>query len=316
MRLRDLAAHLSFHVRLQYEEAGIPGSSPQAFTLTKKGVVLDALRRIRQVAPLESDALYLIGHSMITAPSVAQPERNDFKGKLDALRLRSADLYSLVTSVLHEQDPESIAVRIPEPEDIDGIEDVVGDLRLVFQDPVKRYFGEAAPVLRFQGFDTGTSWIELCGYTGVVLKFTFALLWAANAYRVAAAKARQEEARAEALEASADQLKRMAEHQNDLLELQLKQLTKGVIEGYASHRSQSANIHEASNSVRKSITTWGAMLDRGAAVRPALNASSETRDVFPNPTSDDLAQLTEQLTKLLGTGEAVEDPETGSGSQG
>ncbi len=276
----------------------LPNAQPGARIALKGGSVRDALQALRALQPLRARV-----ESIAAIPAVlhAGPDE-EIAGPSDQVSLahrsirelhQSAQvLLELIDELLPAEKELSFAFKLPATQTLDELSDIVRELRVIFDSPARRLFGEG---VSFHGLDSGSAWIEMLAISNGVLLFTAALV---NTSHKLADKQLQNSKAQELyseLGAFSDQLRATAA---EGLKKIARQWAEDLLDAHATDELPTHERAEALNATVDAVERLSKLFLRAAEVRLALAAPKEAKETMPS--EKQVAQLIDGATKIAG----------------
>ncbi len=279
------------------------------FNITAFKSVLPVLKLIppyrESVEKLEEGPLFLTTADNL---AVAPRQQHEILKISDYLFDSALALLKMLDGVLVFQKENTVSVRLPDPKNLG---EVVRDLssidKAVSQIVVHKDIDGTVVV---QDWESGSFWLDLFLGTHAALSLVAGAAWSASKIykKIQEGKILRENVRT--LKLKNDTLEEIKEAQKKegerLLDAQARDLQKRV---FGDDKD-----NDYLQRLKFAIKTLSELMDRGAEIRPALNAPPEIKELLP--LNEDLLKVEADL-KLLGGGElASEDDELSANGDG
>lgn len=308
MRLRDAQVILAItrgKLKHNYANINLPNGSPGG-QLDQVETWLPAVRRLAEIPVLRRTANSILGSPLVKHASggVAAGPRHEAEGLqnyLTHIESRASDLEGLIADALVKPpDPQTVAVRLPELSTFEDLAKLIDELQRVFDFPNRRLLGDGFQV---RGFDTGSNWVELWTPLVGVLTATAWLIRICEKHATAKAEKLSAAEKLRTADAAIDRhIVAVVEANERFLKEALRADCTDLVEGMnpdadTAVKTESITLYL---DAAERLTT---LMERGAAVKLALNAPQQAKDALPG--GKDIAELVAGLhesRKLLGQG--------------
>lgn len=277
---------------------------------TAKDNIVRGLELLATVPPLRSEAKKILAMEMLQ-PAMPQ-EVWGATASVEALSqaiwvlLRNADLMAdAIDAVVNEDDPNAILLKLPPTDSAAEFRQTVDDFLKALEVPVARVFNGAQ--LRFGGFDCGTDWIALVGYTAAIPAFVLSIFKLGLGFLE---EGRRREAALKAFEGISETLLAQMSLANkaagELAQVHLRAAAEELVTRSNPDLDEGAR-REAVIVLVNSIKTLAELTQKGAEVCHAITAPKEVKDAAPKLEDIQKAiQSGQQFVGLLGP--KPEDP--------
>jgi len=300
MRFREMHQHLEAYKALRTNNV-----------LGRRFTLRDALERLAMVPALRADATAALQMPIATGTAPFPTSTAVFEQKLERLRQKAELLYEAIAGTLQDENANSIAVRIPSPNDLGQLKDIIHELQQVFEHPVQAALGAGAGEVRLQGFDVGSEWFYIAYAAGAApLMFIGHILKVANWWRDQTLEAERKRIQLDVDEIAVEALRTHAQVEKQLLESALTRHVRSVMSEDGNAPSGRSSDQEIQRRITNGVQVWAGLLGRGAVAVPALNAASEVREAFPaHPSLEPPPGTSPKLLQAPRTSDARESSE-------
>ena len=256
MRLRDIYDRLNRAIGLIDTTTAAVGSGGSQ-KLVHQDKVRKGLEYLSEVEGLKSVVGPLLTNPTMVAPADGAPQIKAFVQEVENAVLLAKTLRAAIEQSLPSEDPNALSVRIPRPADLSELSSTVIKLREVFERPALKFFGPDKVAVRFQGFDTGSDWIEIVlattGGGHLLLRFVVAILNATIEFRERLTGARMMEASARRMEMQNEVFDSIASLQKSMVDKSLQDLSQQVADSFEDDAADKGTKNETVPLIKESI---------------------------------------------------------------
>lgn len=296
MRLRDIEHVLSEETSALILPAGEKQNNAIGIVrLVHRRRLQQALHALKAIAPLNAAAVDALKQDIFREPGepalVLDEKLTTFNAHhLNPLSRRARDLLAAIESILPEEKPFSFAYRFPDRElDLKGLDAEVGELKLMFDEPLAWLTGERTTV---EALDRGSFVVELVAATAAGVWVVSLLCRAAKTLVDTRHHYRTQELQYESLGLDVEHKANIVKANKAALEHVTRRLAEGI-----TGKTAKAGDNEAANLVQVAIQKLSVELEQGATVLLAQNAPPEARALMPD--TDGSPLLPENVIKEL-----------------
>lgn len=226
--------------------------------------------------------------------------------KIRVVREQIEAVILAIEGVLPDQDPNSVSIKLPDYNnfDISKVSSFIKDIEIILnQTLIDKY----KSTIKFQNFDTGTSWIEIIlenkeaivlfgGLIAATVKFIQSSVLRAQETQKYIEKLDIENGVRQTVAKAIEEHKKMQAQVHSTIFMQNNNISEKLLEYHTN--------------LTHSIEKLAGFILKGTEVHPALNAPEEAKKNFPNV--KETQTLIENATKLISGRSSAEDQTDGS----
>jgi len=211
---------------------------------------------------------------------------NEFNTAINAFYTKAAMLQILVKSVLPTEVENSVAIKLPDLNDFDGLSNVIKNLNTIFQALVLDFFPDDSVTIL--SLDSGSKWIEFCVKTYVAYGLVASIVWSAA---VIYQKKIEIDQKLEGLK----NLKIKNESLQDFQSALKKELEEFINSEATAIETPFEGKPERHERITHSLKLLSELMQNGAEVYPGLFAPVEVKELFPDMKNIGLLESKQKL---------------------
>jgi hypothetical protein len=298
MRLRRIKKTLEENiVHLNYKREYLSGNHP-GFLYTDIANLKIAIERVKNqglyvslISEIETSVIFSTSQDEIILTDAKEDTR--LKKGLDVVRSGCHALLMILTELYNEKEDDStIYVQLPKIKDLEDL----SKKSKVLHNAISQSILDPSikGTVKVRSYDVGSLWIILTVGSVVAVKLIGGLVWAA-------AVIRKKKMEFKSFEQHIKRLKIKTESMVDMKDAQKKQLEDSLeaeADNLVSQFYKNGNAEKIER-VKYSIKLISELMDKGVEIHPALNASKEVGNMFPDFSN---IRLIESRIQELGSG--------------
>jgi hypothetical protein len=298
MRLRRIKKTLEENiVHLNYKREYLSGNHP-GFLYTDIANLKIAIERVKNqglyvslISEIETSVIFSTSQDEIILTDAKDDTR--LKKGLDVVRSGCHALLMILTELYNEKEDDStIYVQLPKIKDLEDL----SKKSKVLHNAISQSILDPSikGTIKVRSYDVGSLWIILTVGSVMAVKLIGGLVWAA-------AVIRKKKMEFKSFEQHIKRLKIKTESMVDMKDAQKKQLEDSLeaeADNLVSQFYKNGNAEKIER-VKYSIKLISELMDKGVEIHPALNASKEVGNMFPDFSN---IRLIESRIQELGSG--------------
>jgi hypothetical protein len=298
MKLRRIKQTLENNIaHLNYKREYLSGNQP-GFLYTDINNLKIAIERVKDlglyvslISEIETSIIFSTSQDEIILTDSKEDAR--LKKGLEVVRSGCYALLMILQEIYDEKEDEStICVRMPKIKDL---EDLAKKSKLLHNAISQSILDPSIKgTIKVKSYDIGSLWIVISVGSVLAVKLIGGIVWAAAVIRKKKMEFKTFERHVKCLEIKTESLEDLKDAQKKQLELSLEAEADNLVTQY--YKSGNTEKRER---VKYSIKLIADLMDKGVEIHPALNASKEIGNLFPD--FGNIA-LIESRIQELGTG--------------
>ncbi|WP_342543341.1 hypothetical protein MHH33_07100 [Paenisporosarcina sp. FSL H8-0542] len=210
---------------------------------------------------------------------------------VNTMRVKVIAVIQALKESIPNQDENSVSIKLPPYTDLSQVSTFVKDIDKILNQSL---INEYKSTVRFQNFDTGSSWIEIVLENQASVLFLGRMITSAyNFLQNQYLQLKQSQHTITALEIDSAAKQLVLKALEDNIKTQSRLNAKLLMDEFDINGNQNEYHGQLSHSIQK----LAELLHKGTEIHTALNAPEETKQVFPDP--NESRKLIENTVKLL-----------------
>jgi hypothetical protein len=273
----------ALHHRACSAESGCPSTQGEArhqasgTRVDGLGLIRLAAQELSGVEALKATSLRVLGlpFAGLLQDSVWMPPEDfaGFQSEIVALRNQSSQLLESLRAVTSPQGETVISVQIPPTRTLKELSETLRILLIGIEHPISVVIGES---VEFDGFDSGTNWVDILTMTEAGVTFALSLWWAVLKLEKKRGEVNEQHERARAVTLDNDHTKVIDDTFARILEHTEAEIIKEVL---GKNRPEKAAEPEVAAKVMAALAALSTLRKGGGNIVAALTAKPAVREM-------------------------------------
>jgi hypothetical protein len=281
MRLRRIKKTLENNiVFLNYKREYLSGNQPgYLYTdITNLKIAIEKVKNLGLYEPLISDIETSIIFSTSQDEIILTDSKEDSRLKkgLEVVRSGCHALLIILKELYHEKEDEStIYIQMPKIKDLEDLSKKSKQLHTAISQSILD--PSIKGTIKIKSYDIGSLWIVISVGSAIAVKLIGGIVWAAAVIRKKKMEFKRFEQHVRCLKIKTESMEDLKDAQKKQLEVSLEAEADNLVAQFYKGRNA-----EKTERVKYSIKLISDLMDKGVEIHPALNASKEVGNIFPD----------------------------------